>query len=255
MVAAFDKICTERLSLGETTVDDIWYGTEKTQNPNGTDDVYAKLELWKDQLQGAYENLFRIFYHRSCSQTITTIDDTRRVLELADKYCCLSTVSAVLTERVLSAPTEHSGLFSLQPVMMLNVSIKLRSKILFHDAFVHLVGRWKSLRHNSVAELPEGVRKLVEQEYMRICEDQLHTIHSVIGSYSNNATLTLIRSCINDNKPSKMYRGLSNITNCTIPVNGLTKNNLRLGGTAEFDHLTCACLRDNDYPWEGGDWW
>jgi hypothetical protein len=103
MVAAFDKICTERLSLGETTVDDIWYGTEKTQNPNGTDDVYAKLELWKDQLQGAYENLFRIFYHRSCSQTITTIDDTRRVLELADKYCCLSTVSAVLTESTVSA--------------------------------------------------------------------------------------------------------------------------------------------------------
>jgi len=50
MVAVVDKICKEHLSLGETIIDDIWYGTEKTQNPNSTNDVYTKLELRKNQL-------------------------------------------------------------------------------------------------------------------------------------------------------------------------------------------------------------
>jgi len=77
--------------------------------------------------------------------------------------------------------------------MMLNVSINLRLKLFFSDAFVHLVGRWKSLRNNSVAELPEGVWKLVEQEDLKICKVQLHTFRSVIESYSNNVMLTLIR--------------------------------------------------------------
>jgi len=77
--------------------------------------------------------------------------------------------------------------------MMLNVSINLQLKLFFSDAFVHLVGHWKSLRNDSLAELPEGVRKLVEQEELKICKVQLHTFHSVIESYSNNAMLTHIR--------------------------------------------------------------
>ncbi|KAF8539174.1 hypothetical protein BDD12DRAFT_839186 [Trichophaea hybrida] len=253
MTAAFDKICMTILEFGGTDDDEIWFGEEDPKcylDDSVNDEITAKLLSWKSRLLGAYGNLFRIFYHRSCSQTIITIDDVRRTLELADKYCCLSTVSAVLTERVLFVPRNLPKLLSGQPVLMLNMAIKLRSKKIFNDAFIHL-------------ELPEAVRELAEKEYIRICELQLECMHEALTKHCSsrdmNSMLYSIRLCMVDQKdqPSKMFQTLSRVTVDCVSASfaALIENNLLLAGGAEFDHLTCASLEENEYPWEEGDCW
>jgi hypothetical protein len=215
-------------------------------------------------IQAAYMSLFRIFYNQIPDLPYEDLTHIQTLVDLADQYCCLSNVAGAI-ELLLF---KQSGLkIAAFPIEFILLAIKIRSKPIYHDAFIHLVGKFSPLWERKI-ELPLPVRMMVIEEYHRIetlrVEVDRHTVHcctdhnmSILDHWDE------IHELFGPHKFGEgvLYRKLHGIFdsvelfmahNAFISLCQLTTNHLQLDNR-DYGHLTCAEVML--YPWIDNDDW
>jgi len=266
--------------------------------PNTEDKAYLDRVDAETEMARSYDSLFRIIYHAPIVG-YQTDSECECLLEVADLYCSRSVVATQIEHKLLSSPDIAQAL-AHRSLEFLNLAVKVRSRKLFKDSFIHLVGRWAAYREVRDLDLPEGVTRLAEDEYNRIGgviavatnELQRLTVDSDEYSLAYRVIHRILRSSAKreDTREAVMYRQLSSPATwvmdreeeeiqagldarfperagglqaflARIPerlqsiVAPILKNNLVLGKGLNFQHLTCAELRDDQYPWDNKELW
>jgi len=248
----------------------------------------------------AYDNLFRVLYHRRWDG-YPGITDCQKLVEVADLYCCLSAVVQRVEDALLSTPDISFDLVRQAPYFV-DLAAKVRSKRLFHDAFVHLVGNWRSWRQRSRSPIQDEVERLANLEYIRICEMTIEVDRELISMSGSGKrpkwpmVHAVIRRGLKEwltgrstsgGKEGVLYKRLlqvsftstredvknqaaihssysvgdlesaleSSTNSIRRIISPLLKNSLVLRNDLNFDHLTCAELKDDEYPWKEIDMW
>jgi hypothetical protein len=74
---------------------------------------------------------------------------------------------------------------SLLAVLAILLANKIRSKILYNDAFVHLVGLLGAPRYWEVKNrLPQDIRDHVVEEYVNLCHKQMAADHLIFSLFA-----------------------------------------------------------------------
>lgn len=222
-------------------------------------------EVDKNNLATTYFHLFSIFYHKPIFFPLDkseNIDELQDLVDLAEVYCALPTVSSPVYQQIVTwIATGGRVTKYLQDII--TIAVKIQSKSLFNDAYIHFVGKWNVGQHRRV--LPEGVKRLIELEYMRIQEIKLH-VHRKLGTYMHfppagfydgHLIPPMLAEFESSHNEAALYRKLAKIKGPIIAplVESLVVSNLELTpptALPQHRHLTCARkLTDKDYPWAG----
>jgi hypothetical protein len=238
--------------------------------------------------------LFNIFYNkpRELSKSQHTSRSLHGLVILADQYCCLSSISNAVELLLLKDTTGSlSQQLAKHPWEYLQIACKIRSRIIYHDALVHLVGRLDRF-WDKKDQLPSQILTSVLNEYHRIS-----MLKSSVDRHVSwlNATLNdcdkikdALRSFIKHKgaNEGKMYRDLwsnfpgvtqgdylsrptcrryndtalferwkSNSANdLSAQLSELASDKLKIiSPGVSHNHLTCASLEE--YPWNDDDEW
>ncbi|KAJ1338270.1 hypothetical protein MN608_01129 [Microdochium nivale] len=136
-----------------------------------------------------YDNLFRIFYNYSPVLDGINIADAyvqcKSLLTLADQYDALAVTGPRVDHHLLQFQTRLWKQIAKYPVSYLRLGYLARSKIIFQEALIHVVGQWpageRSLRH----ALPDSVLDIIEDKV-----DELEEMVSRIEGRLFRLTLT-----------------------------------------------------------------
>lgn len=115
-----------------------------------------------------YDNLFRIFYNYAPVLDGFNIADAyvqcKSLLTLADQYDALAVTGPRVDHHLLQFQTRLWKQIAKYPVSYLRLGYLARSKIIFQEALIHVVGQWpageRSLRH----ALPDSVLDIIEDK-------------------------------------------------------------------------------------------
>ena len=270
--------------------------------PDEEDKAYLDRVDAETEMARSYDSLFRIIYHVPIAG-YQTDGECESLLEVADLYCSRSVVAARIEHRLLSSPDIAQAL-AHRALEFLNLATKVRSRKLFKDAFIHLVGRWEAYSEVRDLDLPESIARLAKDEHSRIramvsaADGEIDRLTAGSEEYSLAYRVIdrIFRTSFFDwGKSGSMREGVTyrHISSpATWVVNGeeeeiqavidarfperagglqaflarfpervqsivapLLKNNLVLGKGLNFQHLTCAELRDDQYPWDDKELW
>ncbi|KAF8244948.1 hypothetical protein K440DRAFT_663158 [Wilcoxina mikolae CBS 423.85] len=216
-----------------------------------------------DDLHDTYICLFRIFYQTSFELSGGVSEQLHKIeliVELAEFYCAMRSVSHRISMELI-AWSHRFGELDSYASKIITLASKVRSEILFNDAFVHLVGKWKIDRHHTRG-MDDNVRYLIDKEYMRIQElkskvdrklayyvsnpqkkydrDAIHSLRQALQSVFQETVFYQRVAAISGNWAIETLRPL---------VEPLLASEIMLytfGFT--YKHLTCAKL-NGDFPW------
>ncbi|KAI1341659.1 hypothetical protein F5Y15DRAFT_374894 [Xylariaceae sp. FL0016] len=115
-----------------------------------------------------YDNLFRIFYNYPPVLDAINIADAyvqcKSLLTLADQYDALAVVGPRVDHHLLQFQSRLWKQIAKYPVSYLRLGYLSRSKIIFQEALIHVVGQWpageRSIRHS----FPEIVLDIIEDK-------------------------------------------------------------------------------------------
>jgi len=243
--------------------------------PDEEDKAYLDRVDAETEMARSYDSLFRIIYHVPIAG-YQTDGECESLLEVADLYCSRSVVAARIEHRLLSSPDIAQAL-AHRALEFLNLATKVRSRKLFKDAFIHLVGRWEAYSEVRDLDLPESIARLAKDEHSRVIDRIFRTSFFDWGKsgsmregvtyrhISSPATWVVngeeeeIQAVIDARFPERagglqafLARFPERVQSIVAP---LLKNNLVLGKGLNFQHLTCAELRDDQYPWDDKELW
>ncbi|KAF8533041.1 hypothetical protein BDD12DRAFT_867308 [Trichophaea hybrida] len=119
-------------------------------------------------LRVAYSALFKIFYNRTSDLSFVTLSSIQTLVSVADQYCALPHVSGAIELLLIKWSRSH-GKIHESSLEVLLLATKIRSKVLYNDAFVHIVGQFSMLWKRR-QELPEEIRDVVMEEYHLVSE-------------------------------------------------------------------------------------
>jgi hypothetical protein len=207
----------------------------------------------------------------------------KKLVALADQYCCLRTVSGTVELGLLKSD-DLSSHIAKHPLEYVELARKIRSGPIYQDAFVHLVGRLDSF-WDQKHQLHPVVLEDVLDEYHRISK-----LKSTVDRYavsvmafprlfeSEKLDISPIGAafdvfiCTRDNGEGNMYRrmrgcfdsmseayrnrriGNPSFDSAQHALRQLVSSSLMLCSTKEHDHLTCASTQ-YDYPWNDDEKW
>ncbi|KAH7040400.1 uncharacterized protein B0I36DRAFT_357707 [Microdochium trichocladiopsis] len=123
----------------------------------------AEIDLLRD-----YDNLFRVFYNYPPILDGINIADAyvqcKSLLTLADQYDALAVTGPRVDHHLLQFQTRLWKQIAKYPVSYLRLGYLARSKIIFQEALIHVVGQWpageRSIRH----ALPDSVLDIIEDK-------------------------------------------------------------------------------------------
>lgn len=126
-----------------------------------------------------YDNLFRIFYNFPPALDAVNIAESyiqcKTLLGLADMYDALEVVGPRIDHHLLQFQSRLWKQIAKYPPSYLKLGYMARSKVIFAEALVHVVGQWPSganqLRHN----LPEIVLEVIEDKVDQLKELKVKT--------------------------------------------------------------------------------
>jgi len=126
-----------------------------------------------------YDNLFRIFYNYSPSLDAVNIAEAyiqcKSLLTLADMYDALEVVGPRIDHHLLQFQGRLWKQIAKYPPSYLKLGYLARSKVIFAEALVHVVGQWPSgsgqLRH----AVPEAVLDVIEDKVDELAERKMKT--------------------------------------------------------------------------------
>ncbi|KAF8243166.1 hypothetical protein K440DRAFT_78350 [Wilcoxina mikolae CBS 423.85] len=230
-----------------------------------------------ESLRAAYSALFKIFYNRTSDLSFETLSGIQILVSVADQYCALPHVAGAIELLLIKWSRSH-GKIDEYPIEVLLVATKIRSKVLYNDAFIHLIGQFESYwGHRS--KLPEKIRVTVMDEYYLLSEirkrvDREVAKYAATRHYSkykvlDNQAMQVPRQlaelwvdAANGEGEGPLYRRINEILKDEEEYEGtmwlnslgwLTRSKLQLDAEVEYKHLTCANLKR--YPWEDADDW
>jgi hypothetical protein len=143
-----------------------------------------------------YDNLFRIFYNYSPSIHPTDIalaySESKSLLFLADMYDALPVVGSRIDHHLLRFSSRLFKQIAKYPPSYLRLGYLARSRIIFTEALIHVVGQWP-LAHPYLTstpgyEIPDSVLELVEDK-----ADELEELKSRVEAKLFRLTLTTSR--------------------------------------------------------------
>ncbi|KAJ5540118.1 hypothetical protein N7513_008450 [Penicillium frequentans] len=126
-----------------------------------------------DPLIRDYENLFRMFYNHSpvlnSVNIATAYTECKSLLALADMYDALPVTGPRVDHHLLGFGSRLFKQIAKYPPSYLKLGYLARSRVIFSEALIHVVGQWPAalpnLRNGSYAPLPNAVLDLIEDKY------------------------------------------------------------------------------------------
>lgn len=144
-----------------------------------------------------YDNLFRVFYNYAPSLNPTYLpsaySECKSLLTLADMYDALPVVGPRVDHHLLRFSSRLFKQIAKYPPSYLKLGYLARSRIIFAEALIHVVGRWPLDRphlqgDNIGYEVPESVIELVEDKV-----DELEEMKAKVEAKLFRLTLTTSR--------------------------------------------------------------
>lgn len=134
-----------------------------THSPSLPPPTQAEQDLLRD-----YDNLFRIMYNYPPSLDGINIADAyvqcKSLLTLADQYDALAVVGPRVDHHLLQFQSRLWKQIAKYPISYLRLGYLARSKIIFQEALIHVVGQWPAGERSIRAALPETVLDIIEDK-------------------------------------------------------------------------------------------
>ncbi|KAL2018783.1 hypothetical protein VTK56DRAFT_411 [Thermocarpiscus australiensis] len=115
-----------------------------------------------------YDNLFRIMYnYPPCLDSVNIADayvQCKSLLALADQYDALAVVGPRVDHHLLQFQSRLWRMIAKYPISYLRLGYLARSKVIFQEALIHVVGQWPAGERSIRAALPEAVVDLIEDK-------------------------------------------------------------------------------------------
>lgn len=115
-----------------------------------------------------YDNLFRIFYNYPPLLDGINIADAyvqcKSLLALADQYDALAVVGPRVDHHLLQFQSRLWRQIAKYPISYLRLGYMARSKVIFQEALIHVVGQWPSGERTLRAALPDVVLDIIEDK-------------------------------------------------------------------------------------------
>ncbi|CAM1509336.1 Fc.00g030750.m01.CDS01 [Cosmosporella sp. VM-42] len=128
----------------------------------------ASLSPADQDLLRDYDNLFRIFYNYPPVLDGINVADAyvqcKSLLTLADQYDALAVVGPRVDHHLLQFQTRLWKQIAKYPISYLRLGYLARSKIIFQEALIHVVGQWPVGERSLRAALPDVVLDIIEDK-------------------------------------------------------------------------------------------
>ena len=210
-----------------------------------------------------YDNLFRIFYNYSPSLDAVNIAEAyiqcKSLLTLADMYDALDVVGPRIDHHLLQFQGRLWKQIAKYPPSYLRLGYLARSKVIFAEALVHVVGQWPSGQNQLKSSVPEAVLELIEDKVDEMADRKLraearlfrlslttsggHRV-SPQNAYTDWLALSLFRQWLADNTspppsvPSTSSSSRSHQTPAPMSSGSLYRR-LGTGGSSYLTHDDC----------------
>ncbi|KAI1499819.1 hypothetical protein F5X99DRAFT_419704 [Biscogniauxia marginata] len=123
----------------------------------------ADIDLLRD-----YDNLFRIFYNYAPVLDGVNIADAyvqcKSLLTLADLYDALAVVGPRVDHHLLQFQSRLWKQIAKYPISYLRLGYLSRSKVIFQEALIHVVGQWPAGERSIRNSFPEIVLDIIEDK-------------------------------------------------------------------------------------------
>lgn len=115
-----------------------------------------------------YDNLFRIMYNYPPHLDAINIADAyvqcKSLLVLGDQYDALAVVGPRVDHHLLQFQSRLWRQIAKYPISYLRLGYLARSRIIFQEALIHVVGQWPAGERSLRAALPDAVLDLIEDK-------------------------------------------------------------------------------------------
>ncbi|KAG7146908.1 hypothetical protein HYQ46_004277 [Verticillium longisporum] len=132
-------------------------------HPAGPPLSQADIDLLRD-----YDNLFRIFYNYHPQLDGVNIADAyvqcKSLLSLADQYDALAVVGPRVDHHLLQFQSRLWKQIAKYPISYLRLGYLARSRVIFQEALIHVVGQWPAGERSLRTALPDGVLDIIEDK-------------------------------------------------------------------------------------------
>ncbi|KAJ5174420.1 uncharacterized protein N7482_000297 [Penicillium canariense] len=126
-----------------------------------------------DPLIRDYDNFFRLFYNHppvlNSVNIASAYTECKSLLALADMYDALPVTGPRVDHHLLGFGSRLFKQIAKYPPSYLKLGYLARSRVIFSEALIHVVGQWPAalpnLRNGSYAPLPNSVLDLIEDKY------------------------------------------------------------------------------------------
>jgi len=139
-----------------------------------------------------YDNLFRIFYNYppmiDAVNIASAYVECKTLLQLADMYDALEVIGPRIDHHLLRFQGRLWKQIAKYPPSYLKLGYLARSKVIFSEALVHVVGQWPSGQHQLRGQVPQAVLELIEDKV-----DELEETKARVESKLWRLTLTTSR--------------------------------------------------------------
>ncbi|OJJ87436.1 uncharacterized protein ASPGLDRAFT_119906 [Aspergillus glaucus CBS 516.65] len=166
-------------------------GMQSTNNlPHNTSDE-PQHPLIRD-----YDNLFRLFYNHfptlNSVNIATAYAESKCLLGLADMYDALPVTGPRVDHHLLGFGTRLFKQIAKYPPSYLKLGYMARSRVVFSEALIHVVGQWPAalshLRNGSYPSVPDSVLDIIEDKV-----EDLEDMKARVDSKLFRLTLTTSR--------------------------------------------------------------
>ncbi|CAJ0550425.1 Ff.00g103550.m01.CDS01 [Fusarium sp. VM40] len=115
-----------------------------------------------------YDNLFRIFYNYPPVLDSVNVADAyvqcKSLLNLADQYDALAVVGPRVDHHMLQFQSRLWKQIAKYPISYLRLGYLARSRVIFQEALIHVVGQWPAGERSLRAALPDIVLDIIEDK-------------------------------------------------------------------------------------------
>ncbi|KAL2167957.1 hypothetical protein VTG60DRAFT_596 [Thermothelomyces hinnuleus] len=122
----------------------------------------------EEDLLRDYDNLFRIMYNYPPVLDAVNIADgyvqCKSLLHLADQYDALAVVGPRVDHHMLQFQSRLWKQIAKYPISYLRLGYLARSKVIFQEALIHVVGQWPAGERSIRTALPESVIDIIEDK-------------------------------------------------------------------------------------------
>lgn len=132
------------------------------------DSTTSTLSPADEDLLRDYDNLFRIFYNYPPILDGVNVADAyiqcKSLLALADQYDALAVVGPRVDHHLLQFQSRLWRQIAKYPVSYLRLGYLARSKVIFQEALIHVVGQWPVGERSLRASLPDLVLEIIQDK-------------------------------------------------------------------------------------------